>query len=58
MSQTAIKGTAPDVLVNNQGTLFLFCRLTARAQRWDRREHASRRDVVLTCPPEISPLEM
>jgi len=36
MSRSAapIKVSAPDVLVNNQGTLFRFYPLTARAKQW------------------------
>ena len=34
LNQTEITEKAPDVLVNNQGTLFLFCPLTARAKQW------------------------
>jgi hypothetical protein len=33
-SAASIKESAPDVLVNNQGTLFLFCPLTAKAKQW------------------------
>ena len=33
MKQTAVTAT-PDVLVNHEGTLFLFCPLTASAKHW------------------------
>jgi hypothetical protein len=34
MSSTQAVHAVPDVLVHNEGTLFLFCPLTARATAW------------------------
>jgi hypothetical protein len=34
MSSSQAVHVVPDVLVHNEGTLFLFCPLTARAKRW------------------------
>ena len=34
MSSSQAVHTVPDVLVRNEGTLFLFCPLTVRAKDW------------------------
>lgn len=34
MTSTQVVHVVPDVLVHNEGTLFLFCPLTARAKHW------------------------
>jgi hypothetical protein len=31
---TAVASATPDVLVRNEGTLFLFCPLTSQAKEW------------------------
>ena len=33
-SATHVPSTTPDVLVRNEGTIFLFCPLTTRAKSW------------------------
>jgi hypothetical protein len=33
-SRTAISSTTPDFLVRNEGTVFVFCPVTAEAQEW------------------------
>ena len=33
-SPTAISSRNPDVLVRNEGTVFVFCPLTAEAEQW------------------------
>jgi hypothetical protein len=34
MSSSSLVSVTPDVLVHNEGTLFLFCPLTSQAKEW------------------------